>query len=582
MRKVEIDRQRYLLNDVFRVEEVFLRFEKFDGTMSNTIRRLNFDRGDSVAVLVYNLDTQKLLLIEQFRYPTYHKGPGWIIETIAGIVDEGEPPEETARREAHEETGLNVENVEFIASFYPSPGGSSERIFLYYVEISGENAKHDAVGGLAFENENIRTLEISLEDALEQVRKGEIRDVKTIMGIYWLENRFLTVAERTCFVIMPFGDKPDENGNPIHFDTVYEDFIKPTVEAIGIPCIRCDKIEESGGIHTKMFTGIYDADVSVVDITLRNPNVFYELGVRHALKRNVTIIIRQAGTQIPFNISGFTVVEYKSDDPVNQKQVAEEIQKMIKNGLANVKKADGPVYEALPNLKVENKSQLLNKKYTFSFSLTNVPGKQIGIITGDLQNVKEVDVWVNSENTNMQMARPYERSISGVIRYMGASKNKAGKIKEDTIANELKEAMEGETSVDPGTVLYTGAGDLTETNNVKKILHAASVVGQVGMGYSTIEKITECVRNSLEVLDDPKKLANENLHSILFPLMGTGTSKKSAQEVAADLIDEAISYLEENPQSKAEKVYFLAYSEQDLELCERIMKSHDRLFLPGT
>lgn len=191
MRKVEINSQRYLLKDVFRVEEVFLRFEKFDGTMSDTIRRLNFDRGDSVAVLVYNLNTQKLLLIEQFRYPTYHKGPGWIIETIAGIVDEGESPEETARREAHEETGLTVETVEFIASFYPSPGGSSERISLYYVEISGENAKYDAVGGLASENENIRTFEISLDEAMKQVRTGEICDVKTIMGIYWLENRLL-------------------------------------------------------------------------------------------------------------------------------------------------------------------------------------------------------------------------------------------------------------------------------------------------------------------------------------------------------------------------------------------------------
>jgi nudix-type nucleoside diphosphatase (YffH/AdpP family) len=191
MKKVEIESQRYLLQDVFRVEEVHLRFEKFDGTMSNTIRRLNFDRGDSVALLVFNRNTNKLVLIEQFRYPTYPKGDGWIIETIAGIVDEGEPPEETARREAQEETGLQVRNVEFIASFYPSPGGSSERIYLYFVEIAGENAKYNAIGGLLAENENIRTLELSLEEALDKVRSGEIRDGKTIMGIYWLENHLL-------------------------------------------------------------------------------------------------------------------------------------------------------------------------------------------------------------------------------------------------------------------------------------------------------------------------------------------------------------------------------------------------------
>lgn len=191
MRKVEIKSQRYLLKDVFRVEEVFLRFEKFDGTMSDTIRRLNFDRGDSVAVVIYNIDTQKLLLLNQFRYPTYHKGPGWMTEILAGIMDEGEAPEETARREAMEETGLTMGKVEFIASFYPSPGGCSEQIFLYYVEISGDKANYNEFGGLASENENIHTFEISLEEALKQIRNGEIRDAKTIMGIFWLQNHLL-------------------------------------------------------------------------------------------------------------------------------------------------------------------------------------------------------------------------------------------------------------------------------------------------------------------------------------------------------------------------------------------------------
>lgn len=191
MKKVEIKSQRYLLKDIFRVEEVFLRFEKFDGTLSDTIRRLNFDRGDSVALLAYNLDTQKILLINQFRYPTYHKGPGWITEILAGIMDEGEHPEETARREAREETGLVVGNVEFIASFYPSPGACSEKIYLYYVEISGEKAHHDEVGGLEEEHENILTLELSLDEALEKIRTGEIQDGKTIMGIFWLQNRLL-------------------------------------------------------------------------------------------------------------------------------------------------------------------------------------------------------------------------------------------------------------------------------------------------------------------------------------------------------------------------------------------------------
>lgn len=189
MKKVEIESQRYVLDDLFKVEEAFLRFERFDGTMSGTVRRLNLDRGNAVAMLVFNRDTQKLLLINQFRYPTYSSGPGWMIETIAGMIDEGESPEEAVRREAQEETGLNVQNVELIASFYPSPGGCSEKIHLFYVEIAGDTARYQKIGGLASENENILTVELSLAEVLEKVRTGEICDAKTILGIFWLQNR---------------------------------------------------------------------------------------------------------------------------------------------------------------------------------------------------------------------------------------------------------------------------------------------------------------------------------------------------------------------------------------------------------
>lgn len=191
MRKVKIESKRYVLNDFFKVEEAQLRFEQFNGKMSGLVRRLSLERGNSVAVLVFNSDTQKLLLINQFRYPTYQNGPGWMIETIAGIIDPGETPEEAARREAHEETGLNVTALEFISVFYPSPGGCSEKIFLYFAEVSGKNSRHKLIGGIAREDENILSMEFSLNEAVEKIRSGEIQDGKTIIGIFWLENRTL-------------------------------------------------------------------------------------------------------------------------------------------------------------------------------------------------------------------------------------------------------------------------------------------------------------------------------------------------------------------------------------------------------
>lgn len=188
MKKVSIEQKRYILNDFFKIEEARLRFELFNGKMSPSVRRLSLERGDSVAVLVFNQTTQKLILISQFRYPTYKNNDGWIIETIAGMMDPGETPEESARREVQEETGLEIDAFEPIATFYPSPGGSSERIYLFYSKVSGEKAKYNETGGLVREAEDIKAVEISLAGALEKIRAAEIVDAKTIIGIYWLAN----------------------------------------------------------------------------------------------------------------------------------------------------------------------------------------------------------------------------------------------------------------------------------------------------------------------------------------------------------------------------------------------------------
>lgn len=189
MKKVLIEEQKYILEDVFKVKEAYLRHEKFDGTMSGTIRRISLERGDSVAILIYNTNTNKITLISQFRYPTYEASHGWILETIAGIIDKDEAPEDVARREVQEEAGLNVTTLEHIATFYPSPGGSSERIYLYYAEISNKRSNDGEIGGLLCEDENIKSYEFSLDEALEKIKSGEIMDAKTIIGIQWLANR---------------------------------------------------------------------------------------------------------------------------------------------------------------------------------------------------------------------------------------------------------------------------------------------------------------------------------------------------------------------------------------------------------
>ncbi|MFN8383653.1 MAG: NUDIX hydrolase [Anaerolineales bacterium] len=191
MKKVIIENKKFVLDDFFRVEEAHLKYELFNGEMSRSVRRFSLERGNSVAVLVYNLDTQKIILINQFRYPTFKNGHGWLTEIIAGMVDPGEEPEESARRELLEEAGLTISTFEHICDFYTSPGGSSEVIFLYYAEVSGTFAIYNKTGGLPDHAEDIISFEMTLDEALKSIREGKIIDAKTVTAIFWLENRFL-------------------------------------------------------------------------------------------------------------------------------------------------------------------------------------------------------------------------------------------------------------------------------------------------------------------------------------------------------------------------------------------------------
>ncbi len=189
MRNVEIQDKRTVFDDKFKIDEATLRFQKFNGQMSDTVHRLVFERGDSAAALLFNKDTQKVLLIEQFRYPTYEKGPGWMQEIVAGVIDENEQPEETIRREIREEIGYEVgEALTHIATFYVSPGGTSERNMVYYAEVSSADRTSQG-GGKVSEHEDIELVEMTLSDLWQALDNNEIVDAKTLIAVQWLRSR---------------------------------------------------------------------------------------------------------------------------------------------------------------------------------------------------------------------------------------------------------------------------------------------------------------------------------------------------------------------------------------------------------
>lgn len=186
--RVEVDKRVRLLDDFFKVDEAYLRYERFDGQMSPTMRRLVFERGDSVAAVVIHTDLRQVILVEQFLYPAYGKSAGWLTTLPAGILETGEEPESAIRRELLEETGYQATYVEDIATFFVSPGGTSERIFLYYAET--DDANHLASGGgVKSENEDIRLVQIPLPQVWQALDSGKYADAKTLIGLMWLRRR---------------------------------------------------------------------------------------------------------------------------------------------------------------------------------------------------------------------------------------------------------------------------------------------------------------------------------------------------------------------------------------------------------
>lgn len=197
-KRVEIiSRSQVFQRALFRIEEVILRHELYSGQMSNVLTRLKFERGDSVAILMHDTEEDSIFLTEQFRYPTYNpqhgRDTGWSIEIPAGTVETSEAPEAAVRREVEEEIGYTLHEVRHISTFYLSPGGTSERVLLYYAHVNLDQ-KTGKGGGRWEEGEDIRVMRIPVSEAITMMGNGTLNDAKTIIGIQWMQINRLTKA----------------------------------------------------------------------------------------------------------------------------------------------------------------------------------------------------------------------------------------------------------------------------------------------------------------------------------------------------------------------------------------------------
>jgi nudix-type nucleoside diphosphatase (YffH/AdpP family) len=155
-----------------------------DGRVT-TEQRETYDRGNGATILLHDVERGTVLLSRQFRYPVYvnHHPDGMLIETAAGLLD-GEDPATAIRREAAEELGVEVGEVEHVFDVYMSPGSVTERIHFFAAPYT-PGSRVAAGGGLADDGEDIEVLELPFDSALAMITSGEIADAKTIMLLQW-------------------------------------------------------------------------------------------------------------------------------------------------------------------------------------------------------------------------------------------------------------------------------------------------------------------------------------------------------------------------------------------------------------
>lgn len=169
----------------FRLLRYRLRYRRYDGTWSSVVVRELFERGHAAAALPYDPVADQVILIEQFRIGALEapRGP-WLLEIVAGIIEPGESPEEVIRREVIEETGCSVQDIIPICEYLVSPGGTSERISLFCGQVDASGAS--GIHGKAEEEEDIRVVVMSVEEAVAEMRAGHIQSAAPIMALQWL------------------------------------------------------------------------------------------------------------------------------------------------------------------------------------------------------------------------------------------------------------------------------------------------------------------------------------------------------------------------------------------------------------
>lgn len=287
-----------------------------------------------------------------------------------------------------------------------------------------------------------------------------------------------------CFVIMGYGVKTDyTTGRELDLDKTYQNIIKPAVVDAGLKCIRADEVRHSGTIDVPMYEHLINADVVIADLSTYNPNAFYELGVRHALRPFTTIAISEKELKQPFDVNHTVILKYehlgKDIGFSEAMRFRGELTATIKAILADPK-TDSPVYIYLPGLK---KPSLHSDQA--SQPVGEEPRDTLSTIVGKAKNALDLDNFAEAIPL-LELAHDLDQGNSYIIQKLVLATYKSKKpthVEALEKSLDILKQLDLNTSTDPETLGLAGAIHKRLWEELQVQAHLSASIAYYEKGY---------------------------------------------------------------------------------------------------
>ncbi|MGR5281396.1 TRAFs-binding domain-containing protein [Photobacterium damselae] len=356
--------------------------------------------------------------------------------------------------------------------------------------------------------------------------------------------------QKICFVIMGFGKKTDySTGKTFDLDQTYKNIIQPAVENAGYLCIRADEIQDPGLIDKSMYALLMHADLVVADISTFNPNAIYELGIRHAVKPCTTIILKEEGGKINFDLDHTRIFHYKhlgediGADEAKRCQV--ELISLIEKATQNAF-IDSPLYNFIndiqpPTLPAAEYARIIGdlaEKGNHIFAIT----EKAKTLMAEGQFIDATKLWKRA--SEMAPTEDYFVQQQALATYKSKSPSETIALS-DALRIIEKLSHNGETN-DPETLGLTGAiyKRMWLNNNDRECLRRAKNFYEKGFQISSDYYTGENYALCLDMLSASETDDDERIYFRV-------AAKKTRQRITDILLD----IISEEPDSKYKWAY---------------------------